>query len=192
MECDIFGTWCPRHDPKKHWAYLKSFGTQLHRQQHKLVTIRGTTVTNEKDGTIFTFGGKNEDTGRTRQLWYLSKLPYPRNGLLTFTSYESDLTAEWYCAKVYGNAENASSYHDSIYRNRNENVACDLDSSKLIKSTNGTIDSGVLEPQSRCKWVIDYPDSYTNTRELHVINFEFSRLDLSDSTGTSCQNMVSI
>eukprot|EP00944_MAST-04C_sp_MAST-4C-sp1_P012303 g12303.t1 len=190
LDCNIFGTWCPRHDPKKHWAYLKTLGTQLHRQQHKLVTIHGTTATNDKDGTVFTFGGRNEDTGRTRQLWYLSKLPYPRNGLLTSTSYKSDLTAEWYCAKVYGNAENASSYHDSIYRNKN--LACALNSSKVIKSTNGIIDSGVLEPQSRCKWVIDYPDSYTNTTEMHVINFEFSRLDLTDSTATSCRNMVSI
>ena len=190
LECNIFGTWCPRHDPSSHWAYLQTFGTTLSRQQHKVVTIRGITVTNEKSGTAFTFGGNDQNTGRSRQLWYLSKLPYPRSSSLSADSYKSDLKAEWYCAKVYGNVENASLFHNSIYRV--ESPACVFNSSSLIKSMNGTIDSGVLKPQSRCKWVIDYPDTYINTREMHVINFEFSRLDITDSTQKSCRNMVSI
>ena len=191
LECDIFGT-CPRHDPKEHWVYLQSLAHNYPDSSTNLLQSVERLQQMKRMVQYLHLVEKIKDTGRTRQLWYLSKLPYPRNSLLTSTSYESDLTAEWYCAKVYGNAENASSYHDSIYRNRNENVACDLNSSKVIKSTNGTIDSGVLEPQSRCKWIIDYPDTYTNTTEMHVINFEFSRLDLTDSTATSCRNMVSI
>ena len=190
LECKIFKTWCPMHSPTLHWKILSESSATLFRAQHKLVSIRSSDISYGKEGTIFTFGGLDTAIGATKQLWYMSRLPYPRKSSLSSKSYKDDLTADWYCAKVHGHQESASTFETSIYRTHP--LACNTNVTEKINILKGTIDSGIMSPHSRCNWQLGYPSDLANMPNLHVISFTFDRLDVSGSDMNTCTNYVEI
>ena len=181
LDCNLYETWCPTLDASAHWKAVRA-RPELSRSQHAAGYVYNN-VDSNAIGTVFVYGGVSINDGLTGSLWYLSKIPMPVSGEVQPDSlYAQGMHASWHCAKVFGDGENTTSYSTSIYRK--EQTACSSAMPENITQTNGTIDSGIPNPQHRCSWVI------TPSTGTEIITFHFNRLDLSVDELKRCSNYV--
>lgn len=181
VECDVFHTWCPTTDVNYHYRKINS-SEKVYRSEHATAFVYKD-VEHAGQGTMFMHGGQGATIGATRTLWYLNRMPIPTSGIDKTAQYEAEMTAEWRCAKVYGNLESSDSYQTSLFRSYN--AGCEANTPDRRTAMSGIIDSGVPRPQHRCSWIVQPPPN-----GKHTIAFEFTRLDLSESDAYVCENWI--